>query len=134
MREQWQLANARQDRSVCLWLEDITRHPSSSRPWDTWPRAGRTTPSTDKNLPLVLQPPREEGRVLLLEEERRPRFTRFDDAVFESRQPCLCREGPAHEDDELLARNTHTFDADPPLQTQVINFEARDPRDRLDDN
>ena len=38
---------------------------------------------------LVLQPALEEGRVLLLEEERRPRFTRFDDAVFESRQPRL---------------------------------------------
>ena len=42
-----------------------------------------------KTYTLVLQPPREEGRVLLLEEERRPRFTRFDDAVFESRQPRL---------------------------------------------
>ena len=42
-----------------------------------------------QKLHLVLQPPREEGRVLLLEEERRPRFTRFDDAVLERRQPRL---------------------------------------------
>ena len=47
--------------------------------------------ATDKNLhnSLVLQPPLEEGRVLLLEEERQPRAARLDDAVFESGQPRL---------------------------------------------
>ena len=97
MREQWQLANARQDRSVCLWLEDITRHPSSSRPWE----ASLVTAQSEQADPrlvrdrqkltqcLVLQPPLEEGTVLLLEEERRPRFTRFDDAVPQRGQPRL---------------------------------------------
>ena len=80
---------------------------------------------------LVLQPPLEEGTVLLLEEERQPRAARLDDAVSESRQPRLSGEGLAHEDDELLAWNTHTFDADPPLQKQVINLEARDSGHRL---
>ena len=87
--------NARQTRSVCFWLEDITRHPSSSeaslvtaQSEQAEPRRRRDRNKTT-NLPLVLEPPREEGTVLLLEEERQPRFTRFDDAVLERRQPRL---------------------------------------------
>ena len=46
-------------------------------------------PQTKTYTSSVLQPPLEEGRVLLLEEERQPRAARLDDAVFESRQPRL---------------------------------------------
>ena len=61
-------------------FEDITRHPSSSRSSEaslTWPksRPNHAVDATDKNLhkTSVLKPALEEGRVLLLEEERRPR-------------------------------------------------------------
>ena len=83
-------------------FEHITRHPSSSRSSEaslTWPKSRPThaIDATDKNLhnTSVLQPALEEGRVLLLEEERETRAARLDDAVFESRQPRLRSEGLA---------------------------------------
>ena len=77
-----------------LLARSYTR-PSSSRPREASaseseqaePRRRRDRQKTYTSL--VLQPPLEEGTVLLLEEERQPRAPRFDDAVFESRQPRL---------------------------------------------
>ena len=99
MREQWQLEMPGKIRSVCFWLEfeDITCHPPSSsrdgprvvhrKGEQADPRRRRDRQKLTQDL--VLQPALEEGRVLLLEEERQPRAARLDDAVPQRGQPRL---------------------------------------------